>query len=41
MLKLEIKLDENKINKEQKYSVSSIYQILGQAFDSYQFKKRV
>lgn len=29
MLKLEIKLDENKINKEQKYSVSSIYQILG------------
>lgn len=41
MLKLEIKLDENKINKEQKYSVSSIYQILGQAFDSYQLRKRV
>ena len=32
-------LDENKINKEQKYSVSSIYQILDQAFDSYQLRK--
>lgn len=39
MLKLEIKLDENKISKEQKYSASSIYQILGQAFDSYQLRK--
>lgn len=39
MLKLEIKLDENKINKEQKYSVSSIYQTLNQAFNNYQLRK--
>ena len=39
MLKLEIKLDEDKINKEQKYSISSIYQTLSQAFDSYQLRK--
>ena len=39
MLKLEIKLDENKINREQKYSVTSIYQTLNQTFDSYQLRK--
>lgn len=39
MLKLEIKLDENKINREQRYSVASIYQTLEKAFSSYHLKK--
>lgn len=41
MLKLEIKLDENKINKKQLYDVASIYQALDQAFDSYHLKKEI
>lgn len=39
MLKLEIKLDENKINTEQKYSVSNIYQTLEQAFNNYHLRE--
>ena len=35
MLKLEIKLDENKILADQKYKVESIYQALEQAFAKY------
>ena len=36
MLKLEIKLDEDKINKEQKYRISRINQTLSQYYDIYQ-----
>lgn len=39
MLKLEIKLDEDKILAEQKYTVESIYQALEQAFAKYRLKK--
>lgn len=39
MLKLEIKLDEGKISKEQKYSVSSVYYALEEAFNSYHLRK--
>ncbi len=39
MLKLAIKLDENKISKEQKYSVSSVYYALEEAFNSYHLRK--
>lgn len=39
MLKLEIKLDEEKINREQKYSVVSIYQTLEQVFSKYHLRK--
>ncbi len=35
MLKLEIKLYESKISKEQKYSVSSVYYALEETFNSY------
>lgn len=35
MLKLEIKLDEDKILADQKYTVESIYQALEQAFAKY------
>ena len=35
MLKLEIKLDENKISKEQKYSISGVYYALEEAFNRY------
>lgn len=39
MLKLEVKLDENKINREQRYSVASIYQTLEKVFNSYHLRK--
>ena len=39
MLKLEIKLDENKILADQKYKVESIYQALEQAFAKYRLNK--
>lgn len=39
MLKLEIKLDENKINLEKRYSVASIYQTLEQAFGNYHLRQ--
>lgn len=39
MLKLEIKIDENKINREQKYSTDSIYQTLEQTFARYHLRK--
>ncbi|MCI8833828.1 MAG: hypothetical protein HFH24_00390 [Ruminococcus sp.] len=39
MLKLEIKMDENKIVAEQKYQVESIYQALEQAFSQYRLNK--
>ena len=39
MLKLEIKLDEEKINREQKYSAISIYQTLEQVFSKYHLRK--
>lgn len=39
MLKLEIKLYDNKNNKDQKYSVSGIYQTLSKVFDIYQLRK--
>lgn len=35
MLKLEIKMDEAKILKENKYRIDSIYQVLEQAFSKY------
>ncbi len=38
MLKLEIKMDENKILDEQKYKVESIYRTLEQAFSRYKLK---
>ena len=40
MLKLEIKMDEEKIRAEKKYSVESIYQALQQAFSKYKFNQR-
>lgn len=39
MLKLEIKLDEDKINREQRYSVTSIYQTLEKTFNGYHLRK--
>lgn len=39
MLKLEIKMDENKINKEQRYTTDSIYQTLEQTFSRYNLRK--
>ena len=39
MLKLEIKMDEEKIRAEKKYSVESIYQALQQAFSKYKFNQ--
>lgn len=39
MLKLEIKMDEEKILAEQKYRVESIYQALEQAFSQYKLNQ--
>ena len=39
MLKLEIKMDENKIEAEKKYNAASIYQALEKAFASYHLRK--
>ena len=39
MLKLEIKMDEEKIREEKKYRVESIYQALGQAFSRYELNQ--
>ena len=39
MLKLEIKMDENKINKEQRYTTDTIYQTLEQTFTRYNLRK--
>lgn len=39
MLKLEIKMDENKIVADQRYQVESIYQALEQAFSRYRLNQ--
>lgn len=39
MLKLEIKMDDNKINQEHRYSTDSIYRALTQTFDRYHLRK--
>lgn len=39
MLKLEIKMDENKIRTDGKYTVESIYQALERTFSNYQLRK--
>lgn len=39
MLKLEIKMDENKIIADQKYQVESIYQALEQSFSRYRLNQ--
>lgn len=39
MLKLEIKMDENKINEEQRYTTDTIYQTLEQTFTRYNLRK--
>ena len=39
MLKLEIKMDENKMMADRKYEPESIYQALEQAFSQYKLKK--
>ena len=39
MLKLEIKMDEEKILAERKYRVESIYQALEQAFSRYKLNQ--
>ncbi len=39
MLKLEIKLDEEKIRNEKKYSVESIYRALDQAFSKHRLNQ--
>ena len=39
MLKLEIKMDENKICTEGKYTTESIYQALEKTFSQYQLEK--
>ena len=39
MLKLEIKMDENKINKEQRYTTASIYRTLEQTFTRYHLRE--
>lgn len=41
MLKLEIKLNEDKINSEKKYHTAQIYQRLEQAFGRYQLHKEI
>ena len=41
MLKLEIKLDENKVSSEGKYSASKIYSTLDSAFSKYNFRREV
>lgn len=39
MLKLEIKLDEEKVRAEQKYSPAAIYSVLDKAFLKHHFRK--
>lgn len=39
MLKLEIKMDDGKINREQRYSVDSIYSTLEKTFSQYHLRK--
>lgn len=41
MLKLEIKLDENKIIKDHRYKVESIYQALDESFAKFHLRKEV
>lgn len=41
MLKLEMKLDESKIQAEGKYTVESIHQAIEKAFSKYQFREEV
>lgn len=41
MLKLEIKMNEDKIQKEQKYTVESIYQALEKTFEKQHLQKRI
>lgn len=39
MLKLEIKMDDGKISREQRYSIDSIYNALEQTFRHYHLRK--
>lgn len=39
MLKVEIKLNEKKIEYDARYSISSIYQAIDKAFAKYDFRK--
>ncbi|MGC6174921.1 hypothetical protein [Lacrimispora sp. 38-1] len=41
MLKLEIKLDENKIIEDHRYKVESIYQALDESFAKFHLRKEV
>ena len=41
MLKLEIKMDEEKIREEQKYTSELIYQTIDKAFLKHQLRKEV
>ena len=41
MLKLEIKLDEQKVRAEGKYSPAAIYDALDRAFSKYRFRREV
>lgn len=41
MLKLEIKLDENRINEEQKYTPEKIYQVIDRAFQEHELRKEM
>ncbi|MDO5415880.1 MAG: hypothetical protein Q4F29_01660 [Lachnospiraceae bacterium] len=41
MLKLEIKMDENKIQFENQYLAENIYQMLAELFDRFQLKQEI
>ena len=41
MLKLEIKIDDNKVEQEGKYPVSSIYNAVDKVFMKYDFRKEI
>lgn len=41
MLKLEIKLDDEKVRAEQKYSPAAIYDALDRTFSKYRFRREV
>ncbi len=41
MLKLEIKIDDKKVEQEGKYPVASIYNAVDKAFMKYDFKKEI
>ena len=41
MLKLEIKIDDNKVEQEGKYSASNIYSAVDKVFMKYDFRKEI